>query len=130
MAYRIVTLISSTNAVECVDEDRVRRLTEEFGVQDVRTLVPGTSLDFRLPFGNGSDGYVEVDISPELIDWYAAKFETESGATFEPMPNVYVSWTVSREMNLEMMHDVTDVVLPGQVVTAWDDISGFNVRWR
>ncbi|WP_275004098.1 hypothetical protein [Promicromonospora iranensis] len=73
---------------------------------------------------------MEVDISPELINWYAAKFETESGGKFDPMPNVYASWTVSREMNLELMHDVADAVLPGQVVTAWDDIGGFNVRWR
>jgi hypothetical protein len=130
MAYRIVTLISSANPAECVDEDRVRRLTEDFGVRDVKALVAGTSLDFRLPFDNESECYVEVDISPELINWYAAKFETESGSKFEPMPNVYASWTVSRDMNLDVMHDAADAVLPGHVVTAWDDVGGFGVRWR
>lgn len=130
MAYRIVTLISSANPAECVDEARVGRLAEEFGVRDVRALAGGASLDFRLPIEGGTDCYVEVDINPELIRWYATKYETEAGKPFDPMPNVYASWTVTRDLDVERMHAAADTLLPGKVVTAWDDVAGFGVTWR
>jgi len=130
MAYRIVTLVAAPDPDACVDAARVTQATQPFRVRDVRAFESGTSLDFRLDFDNGGECYVEVDTAPELIGWYAAKYEKHAGRPFDPTPNVLTSWTLLGEMDLDAMHDVADAVTPGHLVTAWDDVTGFDVRWR
>ena len=130
MAYRIVTLVSSADPAACVDQARVVQATEPFSVRDVRAFESGTALDFRLDFDGGGECYVEVDIMPELIAWYGSKYEAEKGTPFDPVPNVLTSWTIGGEIDLDAMHQVADAVTPGTFVTAWDDVTGFDVQWR
>jgi len=108
---------------------RIERLTGDFGITGLKAIKPDTSIDFHLPFEEGGDCYVEVDLDAGLIDWYARKFETETGRSFSPEPNVFVSWTLTGEVNEDLVYEVAGVVAPGTVVTAWDDVSGFDVEW-
>lgn len=128
MAYRIVVLVASDRPEECVDPDRVGRLAERFGVRELQTITPGGSIAFHVPFEQGGDCYVEVDVGAELVDWHAAKFESELGRPLHPAPNVFVSWTASGETDLDVLHELTGVVTPGDVATAWDDLQGFGVE--
>lgn len=107
--------------------DRVGRVTERFGIRELTTIAPEGSIAFHVPFEQGGDCYVEVDVSAELIGWYASTFESEVGEPLEPAPNVLVSWTVSGEMDLDVLRELTDVVAPGTVATARDDVEGFGV---
>ncbi|WP_454855198.1 hypothetical protein [Promicromonospora soli] len=87
---------------ETVDVRRIERLAGDFGVTGLRAIKPEASIDFHLPFEEGGDSYVEVDLDAGLIDWYARKYEAETGRSFSPAPNVSVSWTLTGEVNEEL----------------------------
>lgn len=129
MAYRIVTLIASDRPEEAVDLERIEGLTRDFGVTGTKAIKPGVSIDFHLPFTEGGDAYVEIDLGADLIAWYERKFESETGNPFSVAPNVFVSWTLTGDVNEELIYDVGAAISPGTVVTAWDDIEGFDVSW-